>query len=100
MWKIELKPELLISVNYEDIRLPLSVRAFNPILFKEGDMVYCLLGPPSSQGIYGYGPTAEDALYSWDKEFQKRIRARDKKDTTARFVVGKIMAIRRHTCQE
>ncbi len=95
MWEIKIDETALVSVNYEEIDLPASFRAFKPILFKEENIYCCLLGPNPKEGIFGFGQTAVAAMSHWDLEFKKRLLIHTKKDTVAHFLLYKINSFKK-----
>src|SRR5450432_286815 len=98
MWSLKLNPEDIIAISYEDLNLPVSFNAFRPILFKDGDMFCCLLGPNLQEGIFSFGITVNSAIALWDLAFKKRLLKNSKKDPTARFIAYKInMSRKLHT---
>ena len=95
MWQVSLSQEALITVNYEDTDLPLSLREFKPILFKEKEIYFCLLGPDPQEGIFGFGRTITDAIRNWDLDFKNRLYYHSEEDRTAKFVLYKINILKK-----
>jgi hypothetical protein len=90
MWTLDLNPEDILEINYEDLNFPRSFLAFKPILFKSGGIYCCLLGPSQQEGIFGFGKTVGSAICVWDLEFKKRLMSHSKNDAIAQFVSYKI----------
>src|SRR5450432_4036768 len=90
MWSIMVNPYDLVTINYTDSGLPSSFLAFKPLVFRDGHMYCCLLGPNSKEGIFGFGETLASAIYCWDLEFKKRLIKNPTRDPTAQFIANKI----------
>jgi hypothetical protein len=80
--------ELKVIIDYNE-DLPLSVVRFEPVVFKDGDSYCCLLGPNPSEGIFGCGNTAKEALLDWDTNLQKRIKEGNANDEVSAYVKNK-----------
>lgn len=53
--------------------LPPSVKMFRPLVFQDSDGVCVVFGPDPQEGIFGCGPTIEEALKDWDDHLKIRI---------------------------
>jgi hypothetical protein len=95
MWPLKMNAGDVISINYEDLNLPPSFLAFKPILFKNGELYCCLLGPNPHEGIFGFGRSVDSAISFWELEFKKRLISNPKKDQTAQFIAYKIRTFKK-----
>lgn len=77
-----------IEVDFREEYLPISIKLFKPVLFHEGEIYYCLLGPDPEDGIFGYGNTTNEALINWDNHLRERIKSKDPTDEVAQYVIN------------
>jgi|SRR6188474_2065828 hypothetical protein len=82
--------EKKVNINYSDKDLPASVKIFQPVVFKDGDLFCVVLGPDAHQGVSGYGNTLQEAIMSWDKGLQQRVMDHDDGDEVVKFIVQKL----------
>jgi|SRR5450432_431494 len=89
MWILNLNPDEIIEINYNELNFPPSFLVFKPIVFKNNGIYFCLLGPDLLKGIFGFGNSINSAISLWDLELKKRL-LNPKKDPIAQFVSSKI----------
>jgi hypothetical protein len=95
MWSIKMNPNDLVAINYEESGFPSSFLAFKPLVFRDGQIYCCLLGPNPQEGIFGFGNSVDYAISNWDLEFKKRLIKNPKKDPTVQFIAYKIRMYKR-----
>jgi len=61
----------IIRIDYDADDLPATAKQYKPILFREGSLICCLLGPDPRSGIFGCGPTLSEALKDWDADLKR-----------------------------
>jgi hypothetical protein len=90
MKQFDVPDQMKIPFDYSDKDLPISVRTFRPLIFKDGDSYCVVFGPDPQAGVFGCGDTPKEALTDWDKNLYYRIREHEKDDDVARFVINTI----------
>lgn len=75
-----------VNVDYTHSDLPPSVRTFRPLLFRDGKLYCCILGPDVGKGIFGCGSTPQAAFIDWDRSFQLRSKSTNDGDEVARYI--------------
>jgi hypothetical protein len=73
MQQLAIPAEQLIPLDPEAPGLPEPVKQLQPVLYREGNTICCLLGPDKQSGISGHGETVEAALQDWMKSLNKRL---------------------------
>lgn len=63
----------VVSIDFNDTMTPESVKQTRPLLYRNGGDYYCVLGPDPQKGIFGRGPTAQQALTDFDQHFQELL---------------------------
>jgi hypothetical protein len=66
MNQMKIDEAFIVPIDYLHEEIPTTVRAFKPILFREGNAYCCILGPDPLTGILGFGDSKEQALIDWD----------------------------------
>lgn len=84
--------EMKVNINYEDDKLPEAIRTLRPVVYRDGDSFCCLLGPDPQEGIFGCGPTREEALIDWEANMRKRIIYHSPGDKMAQFIEDNLNA--------
>ncbi|MHA4810830.1 hypothetical protein ACX0G9_22170 [Flavitalea flava] len=74
MTQMQVDDSLVIYINYDAGGWPQSFKEFRPVLYQEGNLFCCLLGPDQKIGIFGCGETKEEAIKDWDCDFNRRIK--------------------------
>jgi len=87
MKQMNIEEEKKIKIDFAMDGLPKSIKVFEPLLFLEGDVFCCVLGPNPQDGIYGRGDTEKEALLEWDKNLKDRIKSKDPNDSVAQYVI-------------
>jgi hypothetical protein len=86
MEQLNVPDEMKVPIDFNDKNLPLSVRTFRPLVFQEGDAVCVVLGPDPQEGVFGCGPTKEEALNDWDKNLKLRMEHFTEEDEVVRYM--------------
>ena len=92
MEQMNVPEEVKIPINFSDESLPVSISAFRPLLFEEGEEFCCVLGPDAEIGIVGRGATPEEAMDDWDSNLKDRIKYHKPEDPVASYVVDYMKA--------
>jgi hypothetical protein len=92
MKQMDVPAEMKIEMNYEDADLPEAVKTLKPLVFKDGDSFCCLLGPDPQEGVFGCGPTQQEALNDWEANMRKRIIYHKAGDEVAQFIEDNLNA--------
>jgi hypothetical protein len=74
MKQMEVDASRVIRLDYEAESLPKAVREFRPLVFQEGDLFCCVLGPNPQIGVFGCGATQEEAIKDWNEDLKRKIR--------------------------
>ena len=86
MKQLKVPKEIEITIDFSDPGLPASVSLFHPVMFQEGNSFCCLLGPDTTQGIFGCGFTQQEAIEEWDAVLQERINSSDENDSVLQYI--------------
>jgi hypothetical protein len=86
MKQMQVPEEMRVNIDFNEDDLPLSVIRFHPVVFRDGDSYCCLLGPNPSEGVFGCGKTAKEALLDWDINLQERIKEGNDNDEVTAYV--------------
>lgn len=92
MEQLNVPDEMKIPVDFDDKNLPPSVKMFRPLVFRDGDSVGVVLGPDPKEGVFGCGPTAEEALKEWDDHLKIRMGDHQEDDEVARYIMDTLKA--------
>ena len=71
MEQFNVRDEMKVEINYSYKYFPSSVHTLQPLLFHDGKSYRCVLDPDRPESIFGFGETAETALFNWDKHLQE-----------------------------
>ena len=93
MWQIEVNASSLVMFNYEKDELSTLVKTFRPIILKEKNFYWCLLGPNTDEGIIGYGKSLEAAIADWELSCRTRMIIHGKEDKVANFARHQLMRL-------
>ncbi|WP_295116369.1 hypothetical protein [uncultured Chitinophaga sp.] len=52
-----------------------AVRSFEPVLYRQGSLYYCLLGADAENGILGFGKTPKLAIADWEHKLWSIMRS-------------------------
>lgn len=85
MEQMQIDPESRIEIDYQDWTVNAATKALQPVVFKQGDAYFCLLGPDPQVGIFGCGDTAFDAITDWEQNMQARVQNQPN-DEVSRYV--------------
>jgi len=86
MRQLEVPSEMKVNIDFADNKVPESARTFQPVVFRDGDSYYCVLGPDPQEGVFGCGKTPIAALKDCDKSLKQRMKVNDKNDEVALFI--------------
>ncbi|UYQ94534.1 hypothetical protein MKQ68_05445 [Chitinophaga horti] len=50
-----------------------AVRSFEPVLYRQGNLYYCLLGADADNGILGFGATPRQAIADWEHKLRSNM---------------------------
>jgi hypothetical protein len=92
MKQMNVPEQMKVNVDYTHTDLPPSVRTFRPLLFRDGRLYCCILGPDLEKGIFGCGDTEHDAFLDWDKSYQLRVKSSNENDEMARYIKDTLKA--------
>jgi hypothetical protein len=90
MKQFDVPDEMKIPFDYSDKDLPVSVKTFRPVVFRDGDSFCVVFGPNPQAGVFGRGNTPKEAVADWDKKLYHRIKEHKKEDEVAKFVIDTI----------
>jgi hypothetical protein len=84
----QMKPDGLevVSLDYTDDTIPESVQRTHPLVYMDGSAYCCILGPDPQTGIFGCGPSVNDALQDFDHHFQDRLANPVDGDPVSEFI--------------
>lgn len=88
-------PDKEISFEFSRFRLPHYVNEFRPLLFRNGENYFAVLGPDLQNGICGLGDTPEDALIDWSDKLRERMRNPEANDPVINYVMETINALKK-----
>lgn len=86
MKQMVISDEVVVHLDYGSGDLPAAVRQFKPVVYKEGDLFCCILGPDRKSGVFGCGVSLKEAIKDWDVNFHKRLNAGREDDEVAQFL--------------
>ncbi len=86
MKQMNIDENLVVNIDYTDSALSAIVRQFKPVLFKDGELICCLLGPDRDQGIFGCGSTEDEAIKNWEDAFRERFESNNEEDEVAAYI--------------
>lgn len=86
MEQMNVPEQMKVKVDYTHSDLPASVRTFRPLLFRDGKLYCCILGPDLERGVFGCGDTEKDAFIDWDRSYQLRRKSTNENDEVARYI--------------
>ncbi|TCS89261.1 hypothetical protein EDD80_102455 [Anseongella ginsenosidimutans] len=82
MEQMSISEKARVPFDYEKKGLPRAVCELRPIIFREGDLFRCLLGPDLQKGISGEGATPEAAVEEWVSSLRQRLQAHAEDEAT------------------
>lgn len=85
-----MKIDKSLIVPIDNLKVPASVAALRPTLFKDGNSYCTILGPDPSIGIFGCGNTPEAALADWDKHLKECLEQPANNDPVAKYAKEKL----------
>ena len=86
MKQLDVPDEMKVDVDFSSNELPESAKVLMPLVFKDGGLYCCVLGPDRQNGVFGCGDTPTKALKDWDKSLQKRKAIKDPDDEVAFYI--------------
>jgi hypothetical protein len=86
MEQMKIDPRSRIEIDYNDWPLTTATQKLQPVVFKEGDSFYCLLGPDPIEGIFGCGTTAYEAVTDSEQQLHDRLASDKPDDRVASYV--------------
>ncbi|MBN9383170.1 MAG: hypothetical protein J0H74_20610 [Chitinophagaceae bacterium] len=63
----------IIRIDYDADDLPPAAKEYKPVLFREGNLICCLLGSDPRSGIFGCGATLSEAIKDWDADLKRHM---------------------------
>ena len=78
------------EIDYEHADVPEPVKQFKPVVFREGNVFCCLLGPDPQSGIFGCGESQEDAIRDWNNHFLAEIDNPTEGNETTRYILDNL----------
>ena len=82
--------EMKVPFDYTDDQLPEIVRLLRPLLYQDGELICCILGPDPQDGVFGTGMTPEEAISDWQKNLKDRLDHHAEDDEVAEYVIDSI----------
>jgi len=61
----------IIRIDYDADDLPATAKEYKPVLFREGNLICCMLGSDPRSGIFGCGSTLAEAIKDWDADLKR-----------------------------
>lgn len=86
MEQMNVDESLKIDVDFSEEVLPKSAKKLQPLVWKDGDAFYCLLGPDPQAGIFGCGETQLLAIVDWDTQLTSRLAEAREGDEVVQYV--------------
>ena len=86
MHQLVIPKDILVEIDFTDPSVPVSVKQFRPLLWREGNSFCCLLGPDMVHGVFGCGSTAEETLTDWSDNLQYRLDHPQENDCIVQYV--------------
>jgi hypothetical protein len=80
----------VVTLDYQSVELPETVRKLKPAVYKDGDSFCCLLGPDPQEGVFGCGDTQDEALADWNNHLVDRVAKHAPGDEIADFVIERL----------
>jgi hypothetical protein len=90
MKQMDLPEEMKEKIDFSDVNLPLTVRILKPLVYKDGDSFCVVFGPNPTEGVYGCGETANEALNDWNEHVKERIKNPELNDEVANYIIKEI----------
>ncbi|MDQ0638356.1 hypothetical protein QF042_001921 [Pedobacter sp. W3I1] len=87
MKQMNVSEEKRVGFDFSRFRLPQCVSKLHPLLFKEGNTYFAVLGPDPQSGIFGCGDTPEDALMDWNDHLRESLRNPDPNNQVIQYVI-------------
>lgn len=75
-----------VVLNYEDPTLTKFVRQFRPLVYRDGNLYCCILGPNPETGVFACADSLEDTLQQWTEEVKKRASAPGTGDEVKQYI--------------
>jgi hypothetical protein len=85
MQQMNVPEDMKVEIDFNGSQVPASVKTFRPLLFHDGNSFCCVLGPDPQAGIFGCGPTPEDALKDWHMHLIDKIKT-PSDDEVSKFI--------------
>jgi hypothetical protein len=84
----QMKPEGLetIQLNFDDPNLPMVVRKLQPLVWHDEASICVLLGPDPQAGVFGCGPTVEEALKDWTDHVDEALASSPEGDEVVTYI--------------
>jgi hypothetical protein len=68
------------------VELTGPAKLLKPIVFREGEMYCCLLGPNPQTGVMGCGDTADESVRDWDDRLKEHLSNAGEDDEVVEYV--------------
>lgn len=85
MKQMNIAEQRQVQLDYEAANISYNIGELRPVIFKEGKLYRCLLGPNLQEGIAGVGNTLNEALADWEQQLNMRIAAPRDDDEVAQY---------------
>ncbi|HYH56196.1 MAG TPA: hypothetical protein VD772_06255 [Anseongella sp.] len=85
MKQMNIPEDARLPVDYEDEALSRAVRELRPVIYRDGQLLRCLLGPDLKEGISGSGRSQQEAIADWIKNLRERVARGNVDDEVAQY---------------
>ena len=75
-----------INIDFDEEALPKSAKKLQPLVWKDGELYFCLLGPNPQNGVFGSGDTPLLAIVDWDAHLTTRLANATEDDEVTQYV--------------
>lgn len=72
---MQISEEARVPFDYEREDVSRAVCELRPVVYREGSLFRCVLGPDLENSISGQGQTPDAAVEDWTNALQRRLRA-------------------------
>jgi hypothetical protein len=86
MEQMNVDESMKVDIDFSNPELPPSVKKLEPLVFKEGGMYCCLLGPDPQEGVFGCGETPKLALADWDEHLAIHLATTTEENEVTAYV--------------
>ena len=86
MKQMNVEESIKVNVDFTATGIPANAKKLEPLVYKDGDLYCCLLGPNPEEGIFGCGDNTELALADWEKHLTERLATSSVDDPVSQYV--------------